>query len=433
MRICILSEYFHPDSTGGTGTVLSKLVRQLKDQHENLEIDVITSRNLFRGEAGSLSRREEWQGVNIFRLGAPAPRKKSVRRRLMANMVFTGKTLSHLLTRRKRYDLVLVVTAPPTLPLAARLYSQWRGVPYVYLVYDLYLDMAAALKLVSPQSKVMRFMQQVQQDWFQKASETVVLGRCMRYHVQKTYQVLETKINVIPIPANVDQIVPLDKSTRFRADNGLDGFVVLYAGNFAQYQDFDTLLDAAVMLKDRSDIKFVFVGDGAKREDIASRIENEKLENVRLLPFVPEAQLCDLLASADASLVTLERGVEGLAVPSKFYNIMASGRPTLACVPRSCEVALVVESAQCGLHVDQENPRALADAVLELANNPKLAEQMGHNARRICEERYGLETISQQFYSIFQKVALQSGMVQTPQVEEALGSPHHAEVLVRKS
>lgn len=433
MRICILSEYFHPDSTGGTGTVLSKLVRQLKDQHENLEIDVITSRNLFRGEAGSLSRREEWQGVRIFRLGSPVPRKKSVRRRLMANMVFTGKTLSHLLRRRQRYDLVLVVTAPPTLPLAARLYSKWRGVPYIYLVYDLYLDMAVALQLVSPESKVMRVMKQVQQDWFQKASETVVLGRCMRDHVETAYQVSETKISVVPIPANVDQIVPLAKDTRFRADNGLEGFVVLYAGNFAQYQDFDTLLDAAAILKDRADIKFVFVGDGAKRESIAARIEDENLENVRLLPFVPEAQLCDLLASADVSLVTLERGIEGLAVPSKFYNIMASGRPTLACVPKSCEVALVVDSSGCGIHVDQENPRALAEAVLHLADNPEVAAQMGRNARQVCEERYGLATISQQFYSIFNKVVLNNSASPSPVIEEVVNSPHHSDVLVRKS
>jgi colanic acid biosynthesis glycosyl transferase WcaI len=401
MRICVLGEYFYPDSGGGSGTVLSKLVRCLKDQYPDVEIDVITSRNSFRGTGGRLPRHENWEGVHIRRLTSPVPRKKSMRRRLMANMVFTIRVLLHLLLKPQKYDRVLVVTAPSTLPLAASIYSNLRGIPYVYLVYDLYLDMALALKLVSPGSKMVRLVHQVQKGWFQNALHTIVLGRCMKNHVVSTYDTPPEKLSVIPIPADVDQIVPRSKNTNFRQQHNLSGFVVLYAGNFARYQDFDTLLDAAALLRHRKDITFVFVGDGVKRDEIVSRLNNEDLANVRLMPFVPEAELCDLLASADASLVTLERGIEGLAVPSKFYNIMASGRPTLACVPKSCEVALVVEESKCGLHVNQEDPQNLASAIVQLADNPSMAEEMGANGRRVCVNQFGLTTATERFYDIF--------------------------------
>lgn len=405
MRICILSEYFYPDSTGGTGTVLSKLISHLKSEYAHLEIDVIASRNAFRGEAGKLIPRETWNGVNIYRLKAPAPRKESVKRRLAANMVFTTRTFLRLMIARRRYDLVLVVTAPPTLPLAARMFSRLTGVPYVYLVYDLYLDMAIAMGMVSAKSRVIKTMRKVQRSWFDDADTIVVLGRCMRDHVARTYELGLDKIGVIPIPASHELIVPVPKeATQFRHDNDISNFLVLYAGNFARYQDFDTLLDAAKALKHRSDITFAFVGDGVKKAHIASRIAEEELTNVKMLPFVPESQLCDMLGAADVSLVTLERGIEGLAVPSKFYNIMASGRATIACVPKVSEVAQVIAECDCGVQVDQENSQALAQVIERLADDTETLERMGRNARRACEERYSLNHVGRQFHHIFNDV-----------------------------
>jgi colanic acid biosynthesis glycosyl transferase WcaI len=405
MRICILSEYFYPDSTGGTGTVLSKLIRHLKDNYDNLEIDVIASRNLFRGEVGTLAGREQWDGVNIFRLKAPVPRKKSVKRRLAANMVFTARAFVRLVLARRKYDLVMVVTAPPTLPLAAKLFSGLTKTPYVYLVYDLYLDMAIAMNMVSPTSRIIKTFRKVQKGWFHGAACTVVLGRCMRDHVAETYGLGLDRIGVVPIPSNLDLIVPMPRDeTKFRSDNAIKNFLVLYAGNFAQYQDFDTLLDAAKLLSHRSDITFAFVGDGAKKEYIAGRIVVEKLNNVKMLPFVPEDQLCDMLASADVSLVTLERGIEGLAVPSKFYNILASGRATVACVPPASEIAHVIAEADCGVQVHQEDALALASVLEQLADDPETLARMGRNARRVCEENYGFARIGKQFYRIFTDV-----------------------------
>lgn len=404
MKICVLSEYFYPDDTGGTGTVLSKLMRQLKDDHVDVEIDVVTSRNLFRGAHNSLPENEEWEGIRIVRLPAPAASKNSVRRRLAANLMFTGAAFRKLLRMGKRYDLVLVVTAPPTLPLAARSFARLTNTPYVYLVYDLYLDLALALKLVKTDSQMVRSMQRVQKSWLRSSSKVIVLGRCMRDLVAERYDVALENIEVVPIPSSDLMIQPRGRDTEFRRANALGGFVVLYAGNFARYQDFDTLLDAAKLLRARSDITFVFVGDGTRRGHIAQRIENDGLHNVRLLPFVSEDQLSDMLASADASLVTLERGTAGLAVPSKFYNIMASGRATVAVIDPHSEVARVIEENDCGVCIEPENPQQLAQVLLDLTDDRERVEQLGRNARAACEAHYSLPHIANRFHSIFQTV-----------------------------
>lgn len=404
MKICVLSEHFHPDGTSGTSIVLSNLLRHLKDSFEDLEIDVITSANLLRDEAHKLPRQEKWDGISIHRLQMSPPKAKSVRRRLLTNMLLTIATFRVLMRRRGKYDLVLVVTAPPTLPAAAWLFNRLTGTPYIYIVYDLYIDMALTMKIINKDSRSVRQMYKLQCNWFNGASKVVVIGRCMRDFVARRYRIDASKIEILPIPANLDRVKPFEGKTRFRRDNQLEGFLVLYSGNFALYQDFDTLLDAATHLKERRDITFIFVGDGASKESIASRVRNEELSNVKMYPLVPESELADLLASADVSLVSLKDEMVGLAVPSKFYNIMASGRPTLAVVNSKSEIAKVIEESFCGVQFNPGDSKALSSTIAALADDPERVAQMGQNARRTCEMKYSIEDVSRRFYEVFAKI-----------------------------
>lgn len=404
MRICIINEFFYPDATGGTGTVLSSLVRHLRDRYSDLTIDVITTRSVYRGEAEPLPLQESWQGVSISRIGVPRPRTARVPVRLAAGLLFSLAAMLKLM-KRKRYDLVLVTTAPPTLPLATQ-YLRWISrVPYVYVVYDLFPDVPVALGALSDTGRVARVCRRFQKKWLGAAACIVVLGRDMRDHLAKRYDLDTEKIEVIPVWAD-DQIVPLSKATRFRRQHGLDGCLVLYAGNFGQCQDFDNLLDAAKYLRDsHPDLTLVFVGEGDKKVHIEERVAREDLHNVRVLPFVPREDFSDLLASVDVSLVTLEPGAEGLGVPSKFYNILASGRPTVAVVSPSSEVARVVAEEGCGVNVEHHQAQELARVLSDLCADPARLEDMGMAARRAYETKYTLEQSAERFYHVIEKTA----------------------------
>lgn len=405
MRICIITEYFYPDNAGGTPMVLSNLARYLKDQHPDLQIDVITSRNLYRGESAGLPLYEVWDGIKIFRLRTPKSNRPSTALRLAAGLVFTTAVFRKL-NRRPRYDLLFIVTNPPTLPLAVQAFSKLRKTPYVYLIHDLYPDLATALHILEPSSRIAKVFQRCQRSWLHAAAVTVVIGRCMRDYLIKQYGLPAEQVQVITNWSDPDQIKPLDKHTNFRMEHNLQGTLVLYAGNFGQYQNFDNILEAARQLRDtHPDLTFAFIGEGARREYIAERVATENLTNVKLFSFVPAAEFADLLASADISLVTLEPGAEGLGVPSKFYNILASGRPTVAIVAPDSEVARTLTESACGVTVAQNNPHELAQTLAELAAAPDKLEVMGRNARRALEEKYTLQQIADQFYATFEKVA----------------------------
>jgi len=287
MRICLLTEYFYPDQAGGTPQVLSNLSRFWHDEIGDVQLEVITSANLYRGEQTDLPRFDNWNGIRIFRLRTPKSNRPSTLLRLLAGAAFSFATLLKLL-RRPKPDVVLVVTNPPTLPLAAKLYSRLRGVPYVYLVHDLYPDVATALGVLPRESRVALAFHAAQRGWLHGAARVVVLGRCMRDYLTEFYELSADKIAVVTNWSDEKRITPRSTDTDFRRAHGLTGFVALYAGGFGQYQNFDAILDAAAILeREGVAATWVFVGEGARKEAIQSRIA-AGLSSVRLFPFVPD-------------------------------------------------------------------------------------------------------------------------------------------------
>ena len=407
MRICIVNEFFYPDSAGGTGTVLSDLVRSLREMDPDLEIDVVTSTNLYRQPQADLAAYEEWNGVHIYRLPTPHPNGLSMPLRLGANLLFCTLALAKLVSL-PAYDVVLLGTAPPMVAMGAVFLKQLRGTPFVYIVYDLEPDRSVTMKLLSSKHPVVKIFQYGQRRWLRAAAKVVVLGEYMGEHLSRTYGVPPQNIAFVPIGSNPAEIVPGSKSSRFRAQHGLSGFLVLYSGNFGRYHNFDTVLDAAARLKDtHPGISFALVGDGAQKEHIAGRVRAESLHNVRLYEFVAKDAYADLLASADVSLVTLEPGMEGLCVPSKFYSILASGRPVVATVSPKSEVARVIDEAQAGVHLPQTATDELVSALVTLMEHPARAEQMGRNARCVLEEKYSMSQVARQYHAILHEAASQ--------------------------
>ncbi len=401
LKIGIVTEYL--DSSGGTPTILSNLVRHLSARYPDLQIEVISSRNIYRGDA-KLPARENWQGVPVIRLNTPKSNRASTALRLAAGLRFTFAVFWRLLHRRP-YDALLIVTNPPTLPLAIRAIKKIKKTPYLYLIHDLYPDVATVLGVLNRESRAARVLQRLQRGWLHAADKTLVLGRDMRDHLVDNYALQVERIEVVPNWCDPQEVTPL-KTSRFRQEKGLRGTIALYAGNFGHYQTFDELLDAAGRLKDfHPAIQIVLVGGGAQDEHIRGRVAAEKLSNVRVFPMVNQKDYADVLAAADIALVTLARGAEGVGVPSKFYNILASGRPTVAVVAPNSEVALVLQEFEAGVQVGQGEAEKLAQVLADLADSPQEIERMGANARQALEENYTLDRVGQLFYRAIRQVA----------------------------
>jgi glycosyltransferase involved in cell wall biosynthesis len=140
------------------------------------------------------------------------------------------------------------------------------------------------------------------------------------------------------------------------------------------------------------------VGDGSRKPHLQALAEEMGVSNVQFFSFQPREMVPLIYAAADVSLVTLKKDIALDSVPSKAYTIMASGRPILAAVDPGSDAWELVETADAGICVEPENPRALAEAIETFHHQPELCEKLGQNGRDYVVAHYTRQVIGQRYH-----------------------------------
>jgi glycosyltransferase involved in cell wall biosynthesis len=125
-------------------------------------------------------------------------------------------------------------------------------------------------------------------------------------------------------------------------------------------------------------------------------------------PYQPRERLGELIALGDAHLVLVADGFEGLLLPSKFYGVMAAGRPTLYVGPPGGEVAQVIVDEKCGMIIPNNDDGALVRSIRELQRNPSVALSMGMRGRHALERLYSMQQACAQWRSLIDTVVAAS-------------------------
>jgi glycosyltransferase involved in cell wall biosynthesis len=179
----------------------------------------------------------------------------------------------------------------------------------------------------------------------------------------------------------------------------------MFAGNLGFISVLDTVLDAAKLLQDDARIYFLIVGEGNAKPALLERTRTLGLSNVQFLPTQPKDVLPEMLGAADISLVTLDRRLGQLNVPSKTFNIMASSRPVVAAVPDNSEIFRLIQEADCGVCVPPEDPKRLAQTIKDLSNHPEKLEQYGKNGREYVVANYSRPELIRRYRDLLKEVA----------------------------
>lgn len=387
MRLLILNQFFYPDHSA-TSQLMTDLAESLVGR--GIEVTALAGRGRYNG-GERLPPREVHEGVRVERAWATSFGKGSVAGRLADYLTFyLGATWK--LLALPRHDVVLALTTPPLIGLLALLACRLKGMKLAALVQDVYPDVGVALGTFREGSVTTRLLDRLNRLVLSRADRIIVLGDCMRERVAaKIGRERDERIDVIHNWADGEKIRPLEGGglNPFVERHGLAGrFVVEFSGNLGRVNDFDTPLEAARLLREREDVVFLFVGDGAKADEIREYVRLHELGNVRLLPYQPRETLLYSLAAGDAHLVTLAEGLAGLSVPSKTYGILAAGRPVLFVGDPRSDVARLVAEHNCGEVVPTGDSERLARIVSAWADDPEAVRRMGADARHLFLRRF---------------------------------------------
>lgn len=375
-HVCFFNRSYWPDLSA-TGQLLTELAEDLVRAH-GWDVTVVCGYPL---RSNAHLPASEWrQGVHIVRAtGSTLDPKAFAGRATNYVTYFASAALKGL--RIRKPDVVVALTDPPIIGLAALAAAAKARAPFVFLCEDVFPEVATLLEdfhsgaVNDALTSVNRFL-------VRKARRVIALGDTMKRRLVEGKGADPAKVVVIHNWADCSAMTPGPRDNPFARAHGLvDKFVALHAGNIGLSQDLEIVLHAADQLRDRTDIMFVFVGEGAKKKDLQEIAQRRDLRNVMFLPFQPREAMDQSYATADVSLVSLQRGLAGVIVPSKVYNVLASGRPCVAAVEQDCEVAEIIQRAGCGYVVAPGDASALRSCLVQLAEDRKEAADMGVRAR----------------------------------------------------
>jgi glycosyltransferase involved in cell wall biosynthesis len=268
-----------------------------------------------------------------------------------------------------------------------------RSLPWVFEVRDLWPESLVGVGQTAAGTLLYRSVGHVANFLYRHATHIVVDGEWKRRHLIQ--QGLEEK-RISVMRNAIDENYCLDprsdsaRETRLalRRELGLrEEFVLLYAGTLGMAHGLETVLLAAARLRERAEVVFLVMGEGAEREQLLARSRELRLTNVGFLGKQPREKVPAYLLAADACLVPLRRSeVFQTAIPSKMFEAMAAAKPVILGVEGEAKEILL--EAEGGIAVPPDDSEALANAILSLRQHPELARALGANGRRAVREKH---------------------------------------------
>lgn len=401
MHVALLNQYYWPHGSA-TSQLLTELGEGLAARGHR--VTAVTAQVNLNGSDGlPTAPTERRGGVDIVRVPATRRGKGTLLDRLSDYGTFYASAAVRLATLRPAPDVVLALTTPPLIAVAAQAAGVLRRFPTVSVVQDVYPDIAAEYGVIRRGGPVWHAWRTVARASLAASRAVVVLSEPMRERILG-FGVRREHVHTIPNWAlsELDERASGD-AMRLRYGFG-DRFVVMYSGNMGVGHAFDGLLAAAERLAERDDIVFAFVGDGVRQPEIVRAVAARALPNVRVFGYAPREDLADSLAAADLHVVTMREGMQGLLMPSKLYGILAAARPALFIGPADSAVADVITAAGCGASVRDADVDGIVAAIVAAAAESDRGRRSGAAGRAYLDQNLGRDHLIARYDDLLTRV-----------------------------
>jgi putative colanic acid biosynthesis glycosyltransferase WcaI len=360
-KVVVVSQHYPPDQST-TAAIMAAIANRLAEEAEVLVLS---------GWPGSASKPAAGRPA-VEEIKNWMPGKAALLKRATAELLFTARTFFSLLSRLEPGDVALTVTAPFVLPYAVATAARLKRARSILILHDLFPDVLVLSGLLRPGSIVTRAMRAMNALMFRALTTVVIIGRDSEKLLLSYRGMTRDKIEFIPNWTTITPAVrPVAADNPFR--RGLDGrFIVGLSGNLGFTHDPVIVFEAARRLADDPGIHFLLSGWGMGFDELKSMQSETKLANITLVDRVADGELQDFLSAADIWLIPYRKNVAGVSVPSRFYNLLAVGRPVILVSEPDAEAAMTVSEHDLGWVVTPGMPEQLAETIRAASRAPDL-------------------------------------------------------------
>jgi glycosyltransferase involved in cell wall biosynthesis len=402
-NVLLHSLVFSPDGVS-TSYLMTDLAREIQrlghtvvvlttTPHYNLD-PVACQRQPMKRRWLGLIYESRCDGMTVWHVKVPMKGRR-VATRVVDYVYFHLMALIVALWCLEPVDIVLAPSPPLTIGIVGWLLARRRRVPFVYNVQEIYPDVAVNQGVVS-NTLLIRVLQAIERFVYRRSTKVVVISEWFR-RILGQRGVPASKLAVIPNFVDTELFHPLPRDNPFSQRHQLrSDFVVSYGGNIGLSQDWESLLYAGAALR-HLPIRFVVVGDGARREWLQAQVAARRLANVQLVGYQPRETMAEVNAASDLCTIPARATTTTDTLPSKIYTILACGKSVLVQADRDSELHWLVTEHGCGRSVEPGDSKAYTDALLEAYHQRQRLAEEGERGLRFVQQEYSKEAVASKY------------------------------------
>jgi glycosyltransferase involved in cell wall biosynthesis len=405
MRIVWLCHYFAPEM-GAPQARLLELSKAFREAgHDVAAVTCFANHPtgvLAPGDAGVKERRDEIDGIAVFRCKSYVTPNKGIVRKTLGHLSFTWTGRGGLSRAAKEGRPDFVIVSSPTF---FSVFTAWwwcgrRGIPWVFEVRDLWPAVFVELGVLKNRF-VIWVLERMELFLYRKATRVVTVTKSFKDHIARR-GIDAAKIGVVTNGVDLDRFTPGPRDEEFARSKGIGGkFVVLYLGAHGISHALARMLDVAEKLRDLDDVRIVFVGEGAEKEQLVAEAKRRALPNVVFHDGVPKDEVIRWYRTAHVGLVPL-RDVPLFTtfIPSKMFEQLACGLPVVGSV--AGEAAEILTASGGARVVRPEDADAIAREIRALHRDADLRRRLGEAGRAFVVANYSRKKLAADYVAILE-------------------------------
>lgn len=381
LKLLFISFYFTPDLSAGSFRAASLVKALLAKLPENAEIELITTLpNRYHSFSADAPEREEHTGLTIHRVKIPAHRS-GLLDQARAYLTFAAAVL--MMTRKSKYDLIVVTSGRLMSATLGALLSRLKGTPLYLDIRDIFVD--TIKDVLSPRLAIItRPLFSLAEKWtITRAKKVNLVSKGFSKYFQSRYPAQQFSYFTNGIDSEF--LVSLDGQTKSK--NPGEPFNVTYAGNIGAGQGLEKIVPSlAKRLEGR--VHFRIFGDGGRRTALESNLRSLACTNVELLSPVPRKELLSEYLAADILFLHLnDYDAFRKVLPSKLFEYAAVGKPIWAGIAGYSAEFARSEITNVALFTPCDADSAIAAfADLQIAHTPRPEFTAKYSREEISDE-----------------------------------------------
>jgi colanic acid biosynthesis glycosyl transferase WcaI len=406
MQILFFTENFPPETNAAATRVYERALHWVNWGHK---VTVITSipnfphGKVFDGYRNRWYQVEEMNGIRVVRVKTFISANEGIVLRTLDFLSFMCTGFAAGLGQ-KRPDVIVATSPQFFTAVAGWAVSRFRRIPFVFELGDLWPAFIVAVGAMKPNFGL-RLIEKLELYLYRQSAAVAALTDAFKKNLVSR-GIDEGKIHVVINGVEMSTFYPRPREDAVAREFGLENcFVAGYIGTHGVAQDLIRVLDAAEMMRDERDVRFLFVGAGAEREMLVAEGKRRALHNVIFAAHQPRERMVKIWGICDVALIYLKNiPAFETVIPSKMFEAMAMGVPMLFCAPQG-EATRILDKEQAGVWVSPENPESLVEAILRLKKSFELREQLRQNALAAAP-RYSRETQARSMLRVLELAAI---------------------------